>query len=196
MTDTQELDVITNEDITVEVPTLDPTEEAQRQADLIKEKIVKRDEKLNAAREHLIANISVTSDKYLTANGLMIALDIVRDVVKDSSLPLEKELELARAAARNVSDIAEELEQKARNLDINEFGNFCEDVYECDFVLIENTYGELIEELLILQLCQNIGPAAQDIADFKTAADEDIEESKQQLNEYCIENDIAVPALD
>jgi hypothetical protein len=48
----------------------------------------------------------------------------------------------------------------------------------------------LAEELMVLQLCQNVGPSAEDIAEFCSTADGEIAKAREDLKLFCSENSL------
>lgn len=164
-------------------------ETAKKQAQDISKMYEDRDKKAIGARDHLVSQLEVTSDKYRTANGVMAALHVVRDVLGDVTDYVE-EISIAKTAATRMAGIAQEMAKKAAETDPDEMDKLCDGFYDPDFCNGESSALELIDELLVLQLCQNVGPNAEDVAEFCKTADEEIEKARENLRTFCSENSI------
>jgi len=164
-------------------------ETAKKQAQDISKMYEDRDKKAVAAKEHLVSQLHVTTDKYRTANGVMAALQVVRDVIGKTTDYVE-EISIAKAAATHMAAVAAKMADKAAGLDPDEMESLCDGFYSTDFSEGAGSALEMIDELLALQLCQNVGPSAEDIVDFLAHADEEIEKSRDSLKEFCSKNDI------
>lgn len=148
-----------------------------------------RDKKALGARDHLVSQLNVTSDKYRTANGVMAALQVVRDVLGDVTDYVE-EISIAKTAATKAAGIAQAMACKAEIIDPEEMSSLCEGFYDPAFSEGKSSAIEMIDELMALQLCQNVGAAAEDVEDFCRTADEEIEKAREELKRFCAENDI------
>lgn len=164
-------------------------ETARKQAEDIAKMYEDRDKKALGARQHLVAQLEVTSDKYRTANGVMAALQTVRDVFGDVTSYIE-EISIAKTAATRMAGIAQDMAEKAGKLDPENMAELCDGFYNPAFSEGESSALELIDELLVLQLCQNVGPNAEDVAEFCRTADEEIEKARENLRTFCSENGI------
>lgn len=164
-------------------------ETARKQAEDIAKMYEDRDKKALGARKHLVAQLEVTSDKYRTANGVMAALQTVRDVFGDVTSYIE-EISIAKTAATRMAGIARDMAEKAGKLDPENMAELCDGFYNPAFSEGESSALELIDELLVLQLCQNVGPNAEDVAEFCRTADEEIEKARENLRTFCSESGI------
>lgn len=164
-------------------------ETARKQAEDIAKMYEDRDKKALGARQHLVAQLEVTSDKYRTANGVMAALQTVRDVFGDVTSYIE-EISIAKTAATRMAGIAQDMAEKAGKLDPENMAELCDGFYNPAFSEGESSALELIDELLVLQLCQNVGPNAEDVAEFCRTADEEIEKARENLRTFCSESGI------
>lgn len=146
-----------------------------------------RDKKALGARDHLVSQLEVTTDKYRTANGVMSALDTVRLVAGSyAGDDLLGDIGMAKDVAIVMAHKAQEMRDKAQGLDPEDMDQLCDDFYDKEFAESDtSTAVEMVIELMLLQLCQNVGPAAQDVADFCRTADEEIEKARKDLQEYC-----------
>lgn len=188
---TEEIKDITNEDIEVTAVEEDAVAVALSQHnDIVKMKNA-AEEKIENARIHLVDTLEVTAQKYLTANGMMAAIETIRQVIGNADVSFETQTTWAKDIMRALSDSAASMMEKAKVLAVENFDQICEDYYEEDFSARENIIAyDLACELMELQLCQNVGPAAQDIIDFKTTSDEEIEKAQAKLDEYLKEHDL------
>lgn len=164
-------------------------ETARKQAQDIAKMYEDRDKKALGARDHLVSQLHVTADKYRTANGVMAAMQVVRDVLGDSTDYVE-DISIAKTAATRMAGIATKMADKAAELMPEEMSMLCEGFYNPQFSEGKSSALELIDELLVLQLCQNVGPNAQDVEDFWAQADEEIEKARGRLKDFCTQNDI------
>lgn len=165
-------------------------ETAKKQAQDIAKMYEDRDKKALGAREHLVSQLRVTADKYRTANGVMAAMQVVRDVFGDSCMDYIEEISIAKTAATNMAGVATKMADKAAELMPEDMSMLCEGFYDPQFSEGKSSALELIDELLVLQLCQNVGPNAQDVEDFCTQTDKEIEKAREQLKDFCTQNDI------
>ena len=167
----------------------DVMESAKEQAKAISKMYEDRDKRAIGAKEHLVSQLEVTSDKYRTANGVMAALHVVRDVLGTTGDCIE-EISIAKTAATCMAGIAKDMADKAGKLDPDDMDKLCDGFYDPAFSEGKSSAFELIDELLVLQLCQNVGPNAEDVADFCRTADDEIEKARNNLRTFCTENDI------
>lgn len=165
-------------------------ETARKQAKDIAKMYEDRDKKALGARDHLVSQLEVTSSKYKTANGVMNALDTVRDVFGEKYMGPEEEIEVAKKAAKHMAGVAIKMADRASQLDPEEMDQLCDDFYDKNFVNSRSTGITLINEVLTLQLCQNVGPNAEDIVEFCHTADDEIEKARENLRTFCSENNI------
>ena len=87
-----------------------------------------------------------------------------------------------------MSNTAYEMSEKAVQLDPDEMDQLCQGFYDQAFSEGKGSALEMIDELMSLQLCQNVGPNAEDIAEFCKTADEEIEKAREELRKFCDEN--------
>lgn len=174
----------------------DPKDVAEDMAKSISKMYEDRDKKAMSAREHLVSQLKVTADKYRTANGVMAALATVRDVVgSHGDMTLDDEIVMAKSVATSMSRIASIMADKAGDLDPEEMDKLCKGFYNEDFSQDDDSAGEMVHELMMLQLCQNVGPDAGDIVDFCKHADEEIDKARENLKTFCKENDLSFNEL-
>lgn len=167
----------------------DPREAAVETAKSIRKMYEDRDKKAVGAKQHLIDQLLVTVDKYKTANGVMSALATVRDVFHNSSfMSCEEEINVAKVIATEMSGIAMDMHDKARKLDPDEMDKLCDGFYSTEYSKGDGNARDLVRELMIIQLCQNVGPDACDIAEFCKQANLEIERAREDLKANCKEN--------
>lgn len=155
-------------------------------ADQYQKMIEDRDNKLESAREQLVESLKITADKYRTATGTMEALRVIRMVNdgKPDDMEIYEELEQARdLAARMVVEVSR-LTEKAESLGYAEMDKLCEDAYEKDFVSKSFSAIELAFELMRLDLCRNVGPAAEDIVAFINRIQEELNNVSKKIEDY------------
>lgn len=182
---TEEIKDITDEEIEVEAVKEDTVAVAVSQYnDIVKMKNAAA-EKIDNARAHLIDTLEITSRKYLTANGMMAAIETIRQVIGNEDVSFSTQVKWAIEIMNALSDAAASMMVKAEELAMEDFDKLCEDYYQANYADRETvTAYDLACELMELQLCQNVGPAAQDIIDFKASSDEEIEKAQVKLDEY------------
>lgn len=143
--------------------------------------------KLAAAKEQLIDKLSVTADQYHTATGTAEALRTLRFALGSE----------ARASMRDAVKLANEMANetlamatKASELEYADMGKLCDGFYEPDFALSEDKFMdiedhayELAFELMRLDLCRNVGEAAEDIVSFMERVDDEIAATQAKLDE-------------
>ncbi len=170
-----------------------PREVADEMAVTIRKMIEDRDAKVTSAKEHLVSQLEVTSDKYRTANGVMSALDTLRTVYGDDmDDDIFGQISEAKLIATAMSARATSLAARATELTPEAMDLLCEGVYDeffsDSFEANEDLPFDMAVELMVLQLCQNVGQAAQDIVDFAKHADEEIDKARDTLREHCESN--------
>ena len=144
-----------------------------------------RDKKALDAKDNLVTQLRITSEKYLTANGVMHALQVLRDAKGDLSIGIETELEMAHVIAQRMHLIACNMTSRAIDAEPDIMGTLCDACYDSSFAEKKHGLNEFVIELMRLQLCQNVGPNASDIEDFCANADAEIEKARVDLREYC-----------
>lgn len=164
-----------------------PEDTAKEMAKSIAKMYEDRDKKATSAKDHLVSQLEVTSDKYRTANGVMAALQVVRDVLGKTTYYAE-DISIAKTVATRMANTAHEMSERAVQLDPEEMDQLCLGFYDQAFSEGKGSALEMIDELMSLQLCQNVGPNAEDIAEFCKTADEEIEKAREELRKFCSEN--------
>lgn len=169
----------------------DPMEVAKEMAKSISKMYEDRDAKALGAKERLIQQLKVTVDKYRTANGVMSALDTVRLVLGNGNdMPITEEIAMAKAVATNMAGIAQDMADKANVLEPDGFDDLCNGFYDKEFSQSMASAADMVEQLMVLQLCQNVGPNAEDVAEFCKTADAEIDKARENLKAHCADNGI------
>ena len=142
--------------------------------------------KLESAHSQLVDMLSVTAEKYRTATGTLEALRVMKSI--DNSTGFSWDPSWANIVAHDMSDIALAMAEKARSLEPENMSELCEGFYEDDFDLSEVfdfslQCDRLVHELMILDLCRNAGGAAEDMVQFAIRADEEIDATRQALED-------------
>ena len=143
-----------------------------------------RDIKIGNAMEQLVESLKVTADKYRTATGVMEALRVMR-MVNDgcpSDMRIYDEIEGARDLASLMVEEVGKLVEKAKGLKASDMESLCDGAYEVDFVSKGFSAMDLCFELMRLDLCRNVGPAAEDITGFWKRSMEEIVDTKEELD--------------
>jgi len=168
----------------------DPQKTAEEMAKSISKMYEDRDKKAENAKQSLMDQLEVTSNKYRTANGVMSALGCVRDVFGNHDSMIEEEIGYAKTIATEMAVVAEAMLEKASELDPEDMNMLCDSFYDKEFSEHNACVADMAKELMILQLCQNVGPNAEDITGFCLHADEEIAKARENLVDFCNTNGI------
>lgn len=144
-----------------------------------------RDKKCASAKEQLIEQLKVTADKYRTATGVMEALRVIRTVFGDHKRvrpSLQDELANSNRLAGDMIVEICALAGKAESLGYAEMDKLCDGAYKEDFISNEYTPYDLCFELMRLDLCRNIGPAAEDMVGFINRVQEEVNAIHEKLD--------------
>lgn len=187
----EKTEVVTDEEVKLMTEEAGVDKAAQEMAKTIRKMYDDRDAKAMSAKERLVSQLEVTADKYRTANGVMSALETVRIVIGDNAnMTLVDSVATAKSMAMKMAVMALDMAEKAKGLDPEEFETLCDGFYDTDFAAGDGSVADMIEQLLALQLCQNVGPNAADVTEFCTRSDEEIEKARKDLREFCEKNDL------
>ena len=175
----------------------DPKKVAEEMAKTISKMYEDRDKKAISAKENLIEQLRIIVDKYRTANGVMSALDTLRTVLGEQAreMTMEEEIGYAKTIASNMALTTQEMLGKASDLEPDVMNTLCDTFYDKEFSEHDGIVLDMVQELMTLQLCQNIGPSANDITDFLSHTDADIEKARNDLKEYCDKNGLSFNEL-
>lgn len=144
-----------------------------------------RDKNLEASKEQLIEMLKITSDKYRTVTGTMEAMRVIRMVFDGDpeDMPIFEVIAMAKGIAVDLSGKAWELSVKADNLGYAEMDQLCDGVYDKKFSENETNAIEMVTELMVVDLCRNVGPAAEDMVSFLDRVDIELAETTARLDE-------------
>lgn len=179
--DEKDLKVVTDE--------VSPDVTAREMAKSISKMYEDRDKKAQAAKDRLLSQLEVTVDKYRTANGVMSALATLRDVLgPDNAMSIEEEIGTAKTIASKMAEVTQEMANKAYDLFPDNMDELCNHFYDREFSEHDASALDMATELMVLQLCQNVGPNAEDIVEFLRHADEEIDKARENLKTFCDDN--------
>lgn len=156
-----------------------------------REKMVADEEKkIESACSQLKNEIDITASKYMTATGVITAYSFIRDVVGNLVDP-NQHIVMAQRIAEELASTCSNLADKFENTDVQNLDKLCDDMYDHEFVTkIGVTLEEFAKELAVMQMCQNFGPKADDIKQFKARADEEIASVDAKIAELIEKNDL------
>lgn len=178
-----------------EVTKEDPKATAEEMAKSIRKMYDDRDKKAINGKESLVKQLKITSKKYKTANGVMAAMTTLRDVLGNTNMDIDEMIKLSQQFAYGMSDLANTMALDADELDPECMDQLCDSFFSLTFAQQNVGFKELTMELLKLSLCQNVGPDAQDVADFCKTADEEIDKARENLKTFCADNDLDFDAI-
>lgn len=136
--------------------------------------------KCKAAKIQLIEMLKVTVDKYRTATGTAEALRTIRFVAGDDEI----DLTWSNKLAWDLSFEVEKMIKKAEKLPYAEMDKLCEGFYKQEFKIFDeknNSYFNFAFELMRIDLCRNVGPAAEDMVEFIKRTQEEIDACGEEL---------------
>lgn len=144
--------------------------------------------KLKSAKEQLVSQLEVTRDKYLTATGVYEAMRTIRAVAGTDAVYY---IEQAQGIASDLADICQNLADEARDTSADEMDGLLDGVYDKGFAYKVPSPGskEMAVELMVLDLCRNVGPACEDMVSFAKRVDEETAKSIEKLEKLKAEND-------
>lgn len=146
-----------------------------------------KEKKCNQAKEQLLSQLAVTADKYRTATGVAEALNTIRNVRGNHEIKIIDELSDAHEIATNMSGITSKLHDKVDDTPCDKMDTVLDGLYNKDYVAIIGDVNCLSMELMILDLCRNVGPACGDMVAFIKRADQEIEDTKKELEDRTLE---------
>lgn len=141
-----------------------------------------KEKKCKLAKDQLIEMLEVTVDKYRTATGTAEALRVMRFAYPDSNIACACEL------AHKMAETTKMMLDKAKKLNYAEMDQICDGFYDKDFHVDENfteykAANELAYEMMCIDLCRNVGGAAEDMVEFIKRVEADIDDTGKQLKE-------------
>lgn len=152
--------------------------------------VADEDKKIESACSQLKNEIDITARKYLTATGVITAYSFIRDVVGNLVDP-NQHIVMAQRIAEELASMCSNLAAKFDSIDVKDLDKLCDDMYDHEFITkIGVTVEEFAQELAVMQMCQNFGPKADDIKQFKARADEEIAAVDAKIAELIEKNDL------
>ena len=143
--------------------------------DKIKSMKEDKEKKCKAAKEQLINMLEVTVDKYRTATGTAEALRILRFAKGDDKVPIDTAVELAY----EMSSITNAMMNKAKDLSYGEMDKLCDGFYNKEYK--SDSYFTLAYEMMCIDLCRNVGGAAEDMVEFIKRVESEIDQTGEEL---------------
>lgn len=139
-----------------------------------------KEKKCSSAKEQLIEMLKVTVDKYRTATGTAEALRTLRFAVGDGDVNLT----WANKLAWDLSYEVEKMIGKAQELSYANMDQLCDGFYDKEFMIegySEENHFKLAFEMMRIDLCRNVGPAAEDMVEFIKRTQEEIDKTGEEL---------------
>ena len=136
-----------------------------------------RDAKCKSAKEQLVSMLEVTVDKYRTATGTAEALRVLRFTYGKDDVPIHEAAQIAYRMAAET----DKMKQKAETLGYAEMDQLCDGFYEKEFD--GEDYLDLAFEMMRIDLCRNVGDAAEDMVAFLERVDSDIADTEKKILE-------------
>lgn len=159
---------------------------AQEKFDTIQKMVKDREAKCKAAKEQLVDMLNVTVDKYMTATGVAEALRMLRFTYGNDEFDnMENACALARFMASKCNNMAE----LAADLEYDKMDEICKDVYDPSFANGDKDLFDLAKELMTIDLCRNVGPAADDLTSFVKRTNDEIENAQRDLDEFLAQHE-------
>lgn len=146
-----------------------------------------REAKCTAAKTQLVDMLEVTADKYRTATGVAEALRVLRFTHGENGPRVL--LGDAALLAVKMAGVAANMAEHAKERAPYEMDKLCDGYYDNDLASkaadIKKGVSsfELAFEMMCIDLCRNVGGAAEDMAEFCRRSDEEILSTKKALEE-------------
>ena len=142
-------------------------------------------DKLVGSKSHLQNQLDLVSDKYLTVNGYMQALEMLKAAAPDGKLTevLPNFADVALLLASELSELAASLRRKLVEADVMTLDDsIVMDVLDSEFAKRRDvTVTQVARELLVVNLLQNIGPSLVEIIQFRESTEEEIRKLKAEI---------------
>ena len=168
---------------------LDPKAEAEKMAKDITSMKEKADEKVERAIEHLHKQVESASKKYLTVTGIEAAMDYGEKYF--DGLPMFERLHICQQVAQTMSKVATRVVGMIDERDEEGLADIPEELYNPEFAMQENlTPHDVVLQIMLLDLCRNVGNAADDIVGFRKSSGEEIKKAEDELAAFKAEHSI------
>lgn len=148
----------------------------------IKKMQADKENKCESAKKQLVDMLEVTVDKYRTATGTAEALRVLRFVHDGKT---NADLKEANDLALHMATVAKSMSEKAIDLEPSEMDQLCDGFYEKELKLGAGEAGDswtLAAQMMVIDLCRNVGGAAEDMVDFVKRVQEEIESTQKTLD--------------
>lgn len=146
-----------------------------------------KEKKCKSAKEQLIEMLEVTIDKYRTATGTAEALRVLRFCGEEETWATSTaQIRMANNLAYDMAMVADHMKEKAKELNYAEMDKLCDGFYDKEFNPDANdnwAYYNLAFEMMKIDLCRNVGPAAEDMVEFIKRVEHDIDDTGKKLKE-------------
>lgn len=143
-----------------------------------------RDNKCKRAKEQLIENLKITADKYTTATGVHEAYKIIKSLIPDNEFDIGDGLLSSSYCAVTMAQKTTALADKAKNTEYSDMDSLLDGEFDPDFAWEETlSIRSLTLELMVLDLCRNVGPVCDDLVSFINRTDEELAEITNKLFE-------------
>lgn len=143
-----------------------------------------RQEKLEQSMAHLQSQLVIARDKYLTVNGYMQARTTLDQVPVGLNDVVDDFAATASELAAQMSAIAGRLAEDLIGMDVNDLDEtFMDGLLITDFVQGDFTLEDVVEQLLIVNLLQNIGPVIEGFVQFRESTDQGLATIKAAIAE-------------
>lgn len=142
-----------------------------------------KEKKCKSAKEQLIDMLEVTVDKYRTATGTAEALRVLRFVCDGT---IDVNVKFACNLAWELAEVADDMRKKAESLAYAKMDQICDGFYEKEFKLADSSFDscyELAFEMMRIDLCRNVGGAAEDMVEFIKRVQDEIDSTGEKLKE-------------
>ena len=136
-----------------------------------------KEKKCKAAKQQLVEMLEVTVDKYRTATGTAEALRIVRFV--NGSDNKRADIVDANKLAWQMAGEAQLMKERAEKLPYDKMDKICDGSYMKEFQ--SSNYLDLAFEMMRIDLCRNVGGAAEDMVEFVKRVQEEIDQTGEEL---------------
>ena len=143
-----------------------------------------KEAKCKLAKDQLIDMLEVTVDKYRTATGTAEALRVMRFAMGNDDVNIAESCMLAHDMAKVTQDML----SKAKKLSYAEMDQLCDGFYAKDFLVDSQSTNfvsgkQLAYEMMCIDLCRNVGGAAEDMVEFIKRTEEQIDATGKKLKE-------------
>ena len=141
-----------------------------------------KEAKCKSAKKQLIDMLDITMNKYLTATGTAEALRLLKFIFGEDECHINEANNMAQSMAEEV----EAMKEKADTLSYADMDKLCEGFYEQVFEYNNSLSNfqngiNLAYEMMRIDLCRNVGGAAEDMVAFIKRVQEEIDTCGEEL---------------